>query len=151
VDEFPGVDEIRPGNFVFYDLTQAAIGTCALDDIAVVVACPVIGVYPESGRVLLYGGAVHLSLDSMEAPDGRTVFGQASLGWPGAATLDAPVVSLSQEHGVVDMCAGGYEEVGWGGLVCVLPVHSCLTSNLHAHYVTLDGDKLGTIHAAHGV
>ncbi|MFH1689646.1 MAG: alanine racemase [Candidatus Eisenbacteria bacterium] len=151
VDGFPGVDEIRPGNSVFYDLTQVAIGACSIEDIAVAVACPVIGVYPESGRALLYGGAVHLSLDSIEDLDGRTVFGEASLGWPGAATRDAPLVSLSQEHGVVAMRAGPSPDLARGGLVCVLPVHSCLTCNLHAEYVTLDEDRLGTIHTARGI
>jgi D-serine deaminase-like pyridoxal phosphate-dependent protein len=34
-EDFSGADEIRPGNFVFYDLMQASIGSCTLDDIAV--------------------------------------------------------------------------------------------------------------------
>ena len=94
--------------------------------------CPVVGVYPKRGRALLYGGAVHLSLDSMEDAAGRTIFGQVSARWPGAATLDSPLVSLSQEHGVVATSAALSEELAPGGLVCVLPVHACLTCNLHS-------------------
>ncbi|MEM7039128.1 MAG: alanine racemase, partial [Bacteroidota bacterium] len=39
---FPGVDEIRPGNFVFYDLVQAQVGSCSVSDIAVALAAPVV-------------------------------------------------------------------------------------------------------------
>ena len=150
-DELAGIEEIRPGTFVFYDLMQVSIGSCSIDDIAVAVACPVVGVYPKRGRALLYGGAVHLSLDSMEDAAGRTIFGQVSARWPGAATLDSPLVSLSQEHGVVATGAALSEELAPGGLVCVLPVHACLTCNLHLEYVTLDGDRLGTIHDPCGI
>jgi len=33
------VDEIRPGNFVFYDLMQYRIGSCSVGQIAVAMAC----------------------------------------------------------------------------------------------------------------
>lgn len=147
-ENFAGVDELRPGNFVFYDLTQAGTGACAPDDIAVAVVCPVVGIYPERGRVLVHGGAVHLSAESMEGEDGRVVFGQASRTWPGGRRPFAPVVSLSQEHGILEPDPRWAAGLKLGDLVCVLPVHSCLTCNLYAEYVTLDGEKLGTIHSA---
>ena len=34
-DDFTGIDEIRPGNFVFYDLMQFHLGSCESDQIAV--------------------------------------------------------------------------------------------------------------------
>jgi len=46
-ENFDGVDEMRPGNFVFYDVTQSMVGSCSVDDIAVAVACPVIGKYAQ--------------------------------------------------------------------------------------------------------
>ena len=39
-ENFDGIDEIRPGNFVFYDVMQWQIGSCQLENIAVAVACP---------------------------------------------------------------------------------------------------------------
>ncbi|MEN6502687.1 MAG: alanine racemase, partial [Tenuifilaceae bacterium] len=45
-DDFWGVNEIRPGNFVFYDVMQYLIGSCSLDDIALALICPVVDVYP---------------------------------------------------------------------------------------------------------
>ena len=147
-EDFAGVDELRPGSFVFYDLMQVAMGSCTPDDIAAAVACPVVGVYPERGRVLLYGGAIHLSAESMEGEDGRVIFGQASRTWPGGARPFTPVVSLSQEHGVLEVDPQWAAGLRLGDLVCVLPVHSCLTCNLHTGFVTLHGEKLGTIHGA---
>ncbi len=145
-EDFAGVDELRPGNFVFYDLTQVGTGSCAPDDIAAAVACPVVGIYPERGRVLLYGGAVHLSAESMKGEDGRVIFGQASRAWPGGAGPFAPVVSVFQEHGVLEADAQWAAGLRLGDLVCVLPVHSCMACNLYTEYVTLDGERLGTIH-----
>ncbi len=45
-DDLNGFDEIRPGNFVYYDVMQYHIGSCQMDDIAVAAACPVVSVYP---------------------------------------------------------------------------------------------------------
>ena len=150
VDDLDGADEIRPGNFVFNDLMQMATGSCTPDDIAVAVACPVVSVYKDRREALLYGGAVHLSLDSIYDESGRTVFGQVSHGWPETATTDAPVVSVSQEHGIVSL-SGDDRRLSPGDVACVLPVHSCLTCNLYHEYVTLDGEKLPTINGACGL
>ncbi len=62
--DFPGVDEIRPGNFVFYDAEQLEIGSCASNQIAVALACPIVARHPERNEVVLYGGAIHLSKES---------------------------------------------------------------------------------------
>jgi D-serine deaminase-like pyridoxal phosphate-dependent protein len=39
--DFGAVDEIRPGNFVFYDAMMLAAGVCQAEDVAVAVASPV--------------------------------------------------------------------------------------------------------------
>jgi D-serine deaminase-like pyridoxal phosphate-dependent protein len=145
VDELPGVDEVRPGNFVFHDLTQAAIGSCSPDDVAVAVACPVVGVYPERRTVLLYGGAVHLSLDSLEGEGEAKTYGSAVPGWPDEVSASTAIVSLSQEHGVMAVPPGGANAFRRGQVVPVLPVHSCLTCDLYPAYLTLEGGRLETI------
>ena len=57
---FNGVDEIRPGNFVLYDLMQQSPGVCDFDDIAVRVVCPVVAKHPSRNEIVIYGGAIHL-------------------------------------------------------------------------------------------
>ena len=149
VDDFAPADEIRPGNFVFYDWTQVQIGSCAWDDVAVAVACPVVSLHPERHEVILYGGAVHLSKESLAREDGTPTFGAVVLpdadGW--GAPLDGVWVrSISQEHGVVrcepDAYAHLAEHLKVGDLLGVLPIHSCLTADLLKVYQTLSGERI---------
>ena len=102
IDDLGDADEIRPGNFVYYDLMQYYLGSCSFDDIAVSVACPVAGIYPERDEIVIYGGAVHLSKEY--ADKGGKHFGlivrYTEDGWslplPGAR-----LISLSQKHGII--------------------------------------------------
>lgn len=131
-DDLSACDEIRPGNFVFADLMQLQIGSCRVQDLAAAVACPVLGVYPERQQIVLHGGAVHLSKEFLTDEKG-----QACYGCLGTMTGDGlgeilpqfPLVSLSQEHGIV-ACPEGVPPLAAGDLVLVWPVHSCLSCNL---------------------
>ncbi len=147
LDSFPGVDEIRPGNFVFYDLMQAGIGSCTVDEIAVVVACPVVAQHSERHETIIYGGAVHLSKDVMVRPDGSMSYGGVVLLDRGGAwsepLANARVRSLSQEHGILAVDSDAdwdvLGKVPVGDLIGVIPVHSCLTADLLNCYLTQDG------------
>jgi D-serine deaminase-like pyridoxal phosphate-dependent protein len=145
VDHFSGVDEIRPGNFVFYDLMQVEIGSCTAQEIAVAVACPVVAKHAERNEIVLYGGAVHLSKESFVNQDGIQMFGHVSFfenaGW-GSPLPDTFVSSLSQEHGIVRTTAEVLSRVHVGDVLAVLPVHSCLLAYLLKEYHTLDGEIL---------
>jgi D-serine deaminase-like pyridoxal phosphate-dependent protein len=143
VDSFAGVDEIRPGNFVFYDVMQAEIGACTPDDIAVAVACPVVAKHPERGQIVIYGGAVHFSKEHLVRDDGGVWYGRLARfigdGWR-ALPCSSHLASLSQEHGIVQAEPYLLDRVQIGDLILVLPIHSCLTANLLKRYLTLDGE-----------
>jgi D-serine deaminase-like pyridoxal phosphate-dependent protein len=141
-EEFGGADEIRPGNFIFYDVMQAEIGSCTVEDVAVAVACPVVGVYPRRGSAVVYGGAAHLSAQSMTGSEGIRSYGEARTQWPGWGRTEGFVSAVSQEHGVVRGEYAWLESLSPGGTVFVVPVHSCLTCDLHGSYTTLEGDTL---------
>ncbi len=130
-ESFEGIDEVRPGNFVFYDIQQLMLGSCTEKDIAAAAVCPVVGVYPDRGEVVIYGGAVHLSKQFETLPDGTRMYGFAvpwsSNGWE-AINPDWYVRDVSQEHGIIRF--GGPPPVKPGDLLAILPVHSCLTMNL---------------------
>jgi D-serine deaminase-like pyridoxal phosphate-dependent protein len=132
VERFDGIDEIRPGNFVFYDVMQCELGACSVQDIAVVVACPVVAVHRGRNVIVIQGGAVHLSKESIES-DGRRHYGWvvplSDRSW-GAPYRDCYVASLSQEHGIIRASDQMIQDVGIGDMVGILPVHSCLTANL---------------------
>ncbi len=132
-EEFEGFDEIRPGNFVFYDLMQWRLGSCSFEEIGTVVVCPVISVYPSRKEALLHGGAVHLSKESINTRDGKPVYGLVvpfSEGQWQAPEGDDYIVSLSQEHGIFRISSRWASGLKPGDLVAVIPVHSCLAADL---------------------
>lgn len=136
------VDEIRPGNFVFYDAQQLKLGSCQPGDIGVVLACPVVARYPARSEVVIYGGAIHLSKDTVLV-DGKPVYGlvasPAENGW-GAPVGGGAVVRLSQEHGVAYLPEPFFSQVPVGGVLLIIPAHSCLSVSALSEYHTLDGE-----------
>lgn len=142
MNNFSDIDEIRPGNFVFYDLMQHTIGSCTEDEIAIAVACPIVGKYKERNQIVVYGGAVHLSQEYILDADYRKIFGYLAYFENqtfGPLNKKAPVVSLSQEHGIIQVNDKLFEKIHIADLVLIFPVHSCLTCNLYKEYITLDG------------
>jgi D-serine deaminase-like pyridoxal phosphate-dependent protein len=141
------VDEIRPGNFVFYDAQQVQIGSCGWQDVAVALACPVVARHPEREEVVVYGGAIHLSKDFLVEGE-RRVYGAVCLPegerW-GAPLPGASVSALSQEHGVLRLPPEHLERLAVGDLVCILPAHSCLSVTLMKRYLTLAGRTIDTM------
>ncbi len=141
------IDELRPGNFVFYDATQAHIGSCTPAQIGVALACPVVALHPERSEAVIYGGAVHLSKDFFMEDDHRA-YGWVTLpqetDW-GAPLPGAYVASLSQEHGILHLPEADLARLRIGDLVCILPAHSCLTVTLMKRYLTLGGRWMDTL------
>lgn len=132
-NDFENIDEIRPGNFVYYDLMQNHIGSCSVDEIAVAVACPVVAKHPSRNQIVLYGGAVHFSKEYL-LENGRKIYGRRAIldngTWHNIED-SGQLTSLSQEHGILEINDHSeYEKISIGDLVFILPVHSCLTANL---------------------
>jgi D-serine deaminase-like pyridoxal phosphate-dependent protein len=131
---FEGVDEVRPGNFVFFDLQQLALGACAEEDIALAVACPIVGVYPSRGEAVVHGGSVQLSRDAAAGPGGEASYGRLAVvepdGWRLLAADDGHMRSMSQEHGVLRCSPAVMARLRVGDLAFVVPAHSCLPANL---------------------
>lgn len=151
VDTFGEVDELRPGNFVFYDLMQQEIGACDWDDIAVALACPVVAVHPDRLQWIIYGGAIHFSKDFLQMSSGEKCFGRMvdmdSPSWSVNRVETNPyLVSLSQEHGVVQCSAETFHQCKPGDLSLWLPVHSCLTAEAVGGYSTTTGEKIDHFH-----
>ncbi|MBD3188148.1 alanine racemase [Candidatus Bathyarchaeota archaeon] len=152
VDSFEGIDEIRPGNFIFYDLTQAWLGSCTEEDISSAVACPVIAKYPERGEFIIHGGGIHLSKEKLAgekgAPDhhGKVcLLGENSASWT-SPVPGVHVIDVSQEHGKVNAPLEFINRINLGDTMFVLPVHSCYAANLHEKYHTIAGKHLSSYH-----
>jgi D-serine deaminase-like pyridoxal phosphate-dependent protein len=139
---FNGVNEIRPGNFVFYDLMQQNLGVCSFDDIAVKMVCPVVSKHLSRNEIVIHGGAVHFSKDEIKNTDGKKMFGRIIITKDGEKImLDQMnyLSKLSQEHGILKVAQNQFKNFNVGDLVEIIPVHSCLTANLMGHYRTADG------------
>jgi D-serine deaminase-like pyridoxal phosphate-dependent protein len=148
VDDYGEIDELRPGNFLLYDVQQFQSGVCKLNEIAVAVVCPVVAVHPEQNEVVIYGGAIHLSKDTHNYSPLLNAYGLVTLpdriGWSDQKVFGY-VRLLSQEHGVIVFPEGIPEHIKSGSLVCVLPAHSCLTVQEMRTFTNLDGEKIFTM------
>lgn len=145
---FDGVTELRPGNFVFYDLMQQNLGVCAVEDIAVRMVCPVVAKHAARNEIVIHGGAVHFSKDSIRNTDGKKMFGRIIINKDGnKVLLDTTnyLSALSQEHGILKVAQSQFNQFYVGQLVEILPVHSCLTANLMGHYRTGEGELIETM------
>jgi len=135
--DFGPATELGPGNFIFYDLMQVYIGSCTRNDIAIALAAPVVDVDHTSKRILIHGGGVHLSKDFLPHSDGSKSYGEAVLltesGWE-IPDSPSPLISVSQEHGVIQASPHLIDTLSIGDLVGVLPVHSCMTADCMRGY-----------------
>lgn len=145
---FNDIDEIRPGNFVFYDIMQYTIGSCKAEEMAVAVACPVVAKHAKRNEIVLYGGAIHFSKDTVYNNEGVKIYGQ--LGrfdkreWHLTGESNY-LKSVSQEHGILQVNDQVFNEIKIGDILPIIPVHSCLTANLMRKYLTLGGKCIKTI------
>lgn len=124
------VDELRAGNFVYYDMMQVALGTCSVENIAVAFKTSVLSVYLDRSEALVHAGAVHLSKEKCNMPDGKAGFGAVVRLLPngsiGEIVEDCFVDRISQEHGILRCTQEFFNEFKPGSSIGILPVHSCL-------------------------
>lgn len=139
MEDFGELTSIGPGNYVFYDAMMARYGNCSWSEIAVCLAAPVLEVHPSREEIIVHGGAVHLSKDYIEEEGGRKNFGWISTlnaqGWSEPLS-GAYVKKLSQEHGILHIPKQYMGDMAPGGLLGILPVHSCLTASCMKGYLS---------------
>lgn len=144
-ENFDGVDEIRPGNFIFYDLMQFKIGACKLTDIAIRMVCPVVAIHSSRNEVVIYGGAIHFSKDWIINIDGKPLYGRIIVNDGSKQILldeRSYLHSLSQEHGILKITPRDLHLFKPGKLIEIIPVHACLTANLMKEFLTTDGEVI---------
>lgn len=148
VTDFQGLNEIRPGNFVFYDLMQVELGSCNFSDIAAILACPVVAKNPDRNEIVVYGGAIHLSKEYLIDNSGAKSYGRivrfTGNGWTDPLP-ETCVSSLSQEHGIIKSSPSFIGSIRHGDILGIVPVHSCLTANQHKKYLTTGGKVVTSI------
>jgi len=130
-----GITEIRPGNYIWFDLFQYHRGNCELDQIACSVLTAIIGVYPERNTILVDAGALALSKDAGFYQDGKVLYGQIK------NHPDWELVSLSQEHGIIHIGNTDWTKLKVGDYIEIFPNHSCLTAACFEVYYCFKNEK----------
>lgn len=120
------ITEIRPGNYVFHDAQQVALGSARLADCALTVLTGIISVQPDPAggtRLYLDAGKKVLTTDLGYGVDGHGIL----LYDPIRMTRlpHARIAALSEEHAWVTV--PGAATLAVGDRVQVVPNHACVT------------------------
>ncbi len=132
--DLPGITEVRPGNYVFYDAMQVGLGAAAIEDCALSVLTTVVEVR-ASGRATVDAGSKALSSDAgvhgVKVVDGYGIV---------EGREDISVIGLSEEHGCLAL--DRRDAVSIGDRLRIIPNHACASmANFDSAYV-VDGAQV---------
>jgi D-serine deaminase-like pyridoxal phosphate-dependent protein len=137
----PGLTEVRPGNYVYFDRTQVALGSARLTDCAMTVLARVVS-RPAADRIILDCGSKTLTTDTTRAPGATEGFGVICTDLNAVAVDDDLVLErLSEEHATVRVRTG-WTRLKPGDLVRVLPNHACVVSNQVDTVALIEGPEV---------
>lgn len=142
IDHLRGIDEVRPGNYIFFDAFQATLGSCSFADCALTILTAVTHRSFEQQKIIVDAGAIALSKDR-----GAVEF-DASCGYGRVLDLEGKelglrVDSLSQEHGTIKIEDEELlKKLKVGSRVRILTNHSCLSAAQHTHYNILENGEI---------
>ncbi|MGA3039367.1 MAG: alanine racemase [Bryobacteraceae bacterium] len=120
--ELPGLNEIRPGTYVYNDWNTVASGACTPEECAAVMLVTVVST-ARPGQIVVDGGSKTFSSDRL------TGAAEASFGH----VVEAPEAvfhKMNEEHGYVDITRCG-RKFEIGERLRIIPNHICVAVNLH--------------------
>ncbi len=126
--EVAGMNEIRPGTYIFNDRNTIISGACQPEDCAATIIATVVST-AVPGQFVIDGGSKTFSSDKAAA-EGFGVF------------LDAPDAlfeKMNEEHGYVKHAGHGRKV---GERVRILPNHICVAVNLHERIYGVRGEDV---------
>jgi len=133
-DAYEGITEIRPGNYVFVDLSQVRLGVATFEDVALHVLATVVSA--NDAYAIVDAGSKVLSSDLRPHSTGGG--GGFGLAFPEDGPMDPaaglPVLKLSEEHGWI---GHGGRPPAIGSRVRIVPNHSCPVANLADAYAVV--------------
>jgi D-serine deaminase-like pyridoxal phosphate-dependent protein len=120
------ITEIRPGNYVFHDAQQVALGSARLAECALTALASVVSVQPDPAggtRLFLDAGKKVLTTDTGFRVDGHGILLYDPIRM--TALPHARISGLSEEHGWVTVPGAATLDVG--DRVQIVPNHACVT------------------------
>ena len=121
--ELPGLNEIRPGTYVYNDWNTVASAACTRDECAAAMQVTVVST-ARPGQIIVDGGSKTFSSDRLTGSGAESTFGHV---------VEAPAAAfhkMNEEHGYVDVraCDRTFEI---GERLHIIPNHICVAVNLH--------------------
>ncbi|HUF25796.1 MAG TPA: alanine racemase [Gemmatimonadaceae bacterium] len=133
--EIEGLNEIRPGTYVYNDRTTAGIGACEWEDCALTVLATVVST-AVPGQAVVDAGSKALGREPMRggADDGFGIL----LEYP-----EVTVTGMSEEHGILDLSRSDWKPAV-GERVRIIPNHVCIVVHLNDLVYGVRGDVVET-------
>ena len=138
---FQGVNEVRPGMYIFNDRNTVAIDAASLDDCALSVVVTVVST-AVGGRAIVDGGSKTFSYDRYQAGDGRG-FGLVK------EDPAAEVERFSEEHGHLNV-EHSERRYRVGDRFSIIPNHVCTTVNMHDEIYGVRGEQVEMVWRVEG-
>jgi D-serine deaminase-like pyridoxal phosphate-dependent protein len=138
---YEGVTELRAGVYMFFDLVQAGIGICGIDDIALSVLATVIGHQRDKNWIITDAGWMALSSDRGTAGQAVDQYCGLVCDLEGRPYADLVVLRANQEHGIIAARPDSRAEIPElriGDRVRILPNHACATAAQYDFYHVMD-------------
>ena len=117
-----GLNEIRPGTYIFNDRNTVLCGACAWADCAASILMTVVST-AKTGQIIIDGGSKTFSSDR-PVTDGDPTFGHL------VEAPEARFTKMNEEHGFVDIRDAG-RAFAVGDRLRIVPNHICVAMNLH--------------------
>jgi D-serine deaminase-like pyridoxal phosphate-dependent protein len=128
-----GLNEIRPGTYIFNDRNTVLRGACGWEDCAASILTTVVST-AKAGQIIIDGGSKTFSSDC-PVTGGDPTFGRV------VEAPEARFTKMNEEHGFVDIRAAG-RTFAVGDRLRVIPNHICVAMNLHERAHGVRGDRV---------
>lgn len=139
--EIAGLNEIRPGTYIFNDRNTMLMGSCSLEECAASIMTTVVST-ARKGQMIIDGGSKTFSSDR-PVTAAEVSFGHV---------MDAPEAvfsKMNEEHGYVDIRRVKRDFV-IGDRVRVIPNHICVAVNLHPSIYGVRGELVENVWEVEG-
>jgi D-serine deaminase-like pyridoxal phosphate-dependent protein len=138
---FHGVNEVRPGTYIFNDRNTVAVSACEFEDCALSVIVTVVST-AVPGHAVVDGGSKTFSYDRFQGGDG-TGFGIVK------EDPSAQVERFSEEHGHLNI-QRSERRYRIGDRLSIIPNHVCTTVNMHDEIYGVRGERVDEIWRVEG-
>ena len=134
-----GLNEIRPGTYVYNDVNTVASGACTFDDCAASILVTVVST-ARPAQIIVDGGSKTFSSDLAAPP---SVHGRV---------VEAPECAFhkeNEEHGYIDITRAK-RSFAVGDRLHIIPAHVCVAVNLHEYVYGKRGEQVEAVWKVEG-